>query len=104
MPATDKHFIGRDVPRKEGREKVTGQARYVDDITFPDILHGATVRSSVPRGIIREVQFGKGIPWDEFTIVTAKEIPGENYVALIVQDQPFLADTHVNHPEEPIVL
>jgi CO/xanthine dehydrogenase Mo-binding subunit len=104
MADTNKHFIGKDVPRKEGREKITGQARYVDDITFPDILHGATVRSSVARGIIREIQFNKTIPWGEFTIVTAKDIPGENCVALIVDDQPFLAAARVNHPEEPIVL
>src|SRR6185436_18052869 len=39
-----------------------------------------------------------------FTIVTAKDIPGENYVALILNDQPYLAAEVVNHPEEPIVL
>jgi len=37
-------------------------------------------------------------------IVTAKDIPGENYVALILNDQPYLADEVVNHPEEPILL
>ena len=42
-------LIGRSVPRKEALEKVTGRARYVDDLTFPEILHGATVRSPVPR-------------------------------------------------------
>ncbi len=31
------------------------------------------------------------IPWDEFTIVTAKDIPGANHVALLLEDQPFLA-------------
>src|SRR5438270_8163672 len=34
----------------------------------------------------------------------AKEIQGENYVALILNDQPYLADKVVNHLEEPIVL
>ena len=28
-------IIGTSVQRKEGREKVTGAARYVDDLTFP---------------------------------------------------------------------
>jgi len=37
------HYTGRPVPRKEGREKVTGRARYVGDITLPDMLFGATV-------------------------------------------------------------
>ena len=90
--------------RKEGREKVTGSARYVDDITFPDMLHGATVRSTVARGRITGIHFGEGIPWNEFTIVTAKDIPDKNCVALIIEDQPCLADGVVNHPEEPVVL
>ncbi|HLE63781.1 MAG TPA: molybdopterin cofactor-binding domain-containing protein, partial [Pyrinomonadaceae bacterium] len=41
---------------------------------------------------------------EEFVIVTSKDIPGENYVALILNDQPYLADSQVNHAEEPIVL
>ena len=65
-------WIGRSVPRKEGRAKVTGQARYVDDLSFPGMIHGVTVRSPVARGTIRDIRFGEGIPWDEFTIVTAR--------------------------------
>ena len=83
-----KTFIGKPVPRKEGREKVTGRARYVDDITMPGMLYGATLRSTVPRGRIREIKFDPRIPWDEFVIVTARDIPGANYVALILNDQP----------------
>src|SRR5437764_1041621 len=108
------HLVGKSIPRKEGRRKVTGQALYVDDLIFPDMLHGATVRSSIPRGRIKNISFDqppataggsdRNIPWDEFTIVTAKDIPGENYVALILNDQPYLAEEVVNHPEEPIVL
>jgi CO/xanthine dehydrogenase Mo-binding subunit len=98
------HPIGKPVPRKEGRKKVTGQALYVDDLTFPNMLHGATVRSPVARGRIKRIEFGGDIPWDEFTIVTAKDVPGANHVALILDDQPYLADEIVNHPEEPVVL
>jgi CO/xanthine dehydrogenase Mo-binding subunit len=98
------NLVGKPVPRKEGRKKVTGQALYIDDLTFPGMLHGVTVRSSVPRGRIKSISFAGDIPWDEFTVVTAKDIPGENYVALILNDQPYLADGVVNHPEEAIVL
>ncbi len=99
-----KRYIGQSVPRKEGREKVTGRARYVDDLTFPGMLYGATVRSQVARGRIRGIHFEGSVPWDEFTIVTARDIPGKNCVALILEDQPYLAAEKVNHPEEPIVL
>jgi CO/xanthine dehydrogenase Mo-binding subunit len=97
-------IVGRPVPRKEGRDKVMGRARYIDDLHFPEMLYGATVRSTLARGRIRKISFEGDIPWDEFTIVTAKDIPGENCVALILFDQPYLADEFVNHPEEPVLL
>lgn len=98
------NWIGRSVARKEGPAKVTGQAKYIDDITMPGMLHGVTVRSAVPCGKIRGIVFEDGIPWQELVIVTAKDIPGKNCIAAIVEDQPCLADAEVNHPEEPIVL
>lgn len=96
--------IGKSVPRKEGREKVTGSARYVDDLAFRGMVHGTTVRSPVARAKILAVHFEEGIPWNEFTIVTAKDIPGKNCVALLIEDQPCLADQIVNHPEEAVAL
>ena len=97
-------LIGAAVPRKEGLEKVTGKARYTADLDFPGALYGVTVRSPAPHGSIHTITFGEGIPWDEFTVVTAKDIPGVNCVALIVDDQPCLAGGVVNHCEEPILL
>ena len=102
--AMENRQIGKSVPRKEGREKVTGSARYVDDLTFPEMIHGVTVRSLAARGKILGIRFGDGIPWNEFTIVTAKDIPGKNCIALLIEDQPCLADKFVNHPEEAILL
>lgn len=97
-------IIGKSVPRQEGRDKVTGRSQYVDDMVLPDMLFGATVRSRIPRGRIKQITFGAGITWDEFVIVSAKDIPGKNCIALIGDDQPCLASEFVNHPEEPILL
>ena len=96
--------IGKSVPRKEGREKVTGRAKYVDDLKFPGMIFGVTVRSPAARGRILGIHFEPGIPWEEFTVVTAKDIPGKNCIALLIDDQPCLAAEFVNHPEEPVVL
>lgn len=97
-------IVGTSVPRKEGPAKVCGTARYIDDLSMPGMIFGATVRSSIPRGRIREIHFSADIPWKEFVIVSAHDIPGKNQIALIYDDQPCLADTLVNHPEEPILL
>jgi CO/xanthine dehydrogenase Mo-binding subunit len=97
-------IVGVSVPRKEGRDKVTGQAQYVDDMVLPNMLYGATVRSEIPRGRIKQITFGPGIAWEDFVMVSAKDIPGKNCVALIADDQPCLAEEYINHPEEPILL
>jgi CO/xanthine dehydrogenase Mo-binding subunit len=98
------HIVGASVPRKEGWDKVTGAARYVDDMVLPGMIYGATVRSTIPRGKIKKITFGLGVPWNEYIIVSAKDIPGKNCIALILDDQPCLASDSVNHPEEPILL
>ncbi len=96
--------IGVSALRKEGYSKLTGAAKYIDDMQPEGSLYGTTVRSHVPRGVIKDIRFEGDIPWDEFVVVTAKDIPGENHVLLINSDQPYLAETHVNHREEAIVL
>jgi CO/xanthine dehydrogenase Mo-binding subunit len=101
---TAEHIIGRSVARKDGRDKVTGAARYIDDMTLPGMLYGATIRSQTPRGMIKNISFGRTVDWSEFVIVTAQDIPGNNCIALIGEDQPCLADGKINHPEEPILL
>ena len=100
----ERYIVGRSVPRKEGWDKVTGAARYVDDIALPAMLYGATVRSSVARGKIKKLSFDPAVAWDQFTLVTAKDIPGKNCISLISDDQPCLASASVNHAEEPILL
>ena len=102
-PATTR-VVGTPQLRKEGLAKVTGRAQYVDDLTRPGLWYGATVRSSIPRGRILAIHYDPAIDWSEFVLVTAADIPGHNHIQLIFADQPCLADTVVNHPEEPIVL
>ena len=97
-------IVGTSVRRKEGPGKVSGKAVYVDDLQYPDMLYGATLRSQIARGRILAIHFGSGIPWDEFTIVSAADIPGKNCIILITDDQPCLVDQYINHPEEPILL
>src|SRR5579864_7407657 len=97
-------IVGNSVPRKEGRDKVTGKSQYVDDMVLPNMLFGATVRSKIPRGRIRKIRFAPGVDWNEFVIVSAKDIPGKNCISLIGDDQPCLANEFINHPEEPVLL
>jgi CO/xanthine dehydrogenase Mo-binding subunit len=94
--------VGTSVPRKDGIGKATGMARYADDLVFPDMLYGRTIRSTIARGRITSVR----LDFDPagFTVVDYRDVPGRNVCDLIEQDQPFLAERDVRHVAEPIVL
>jgi CO/xanthine dehydrogenase Mo-binding subunit len=93
--------VGSNVRRKDGDAKVIGAAKYIDDLSFPGMLYGATIRSTMPRGRIAARQVS--LPSD-FIVADHRDIPGNNYVALIETDQPCLAVDDVKHVAEPILL
>ena len=88
--------------RKDGLEKVTGAAKYIDDLSFPGLLYARTIRSTIPSGGIA----GVALDFDTagFTIVDHRDIPGRNIVALIDDDQPCLAERTVRHVAEPVLV
>jgi CO/xanthine dehydrogenase Mo-binding subunit len=94
--------VGTSVARKDGIGKATGSARYADDLVFPGMLHGRTIRSTVPRGRIKSIRLD--FDTNGFTIVDYRDVPAKNAVDLMSQDQPFLAEKEVRHMAEPILL
>jgi CO/xanthine dehydrogenase Mo-binding subunit len=101
---TTTRVVGAPVLRQEGIAKLLGGAQYVDDIEREGMWYGATVRSTIPRGLIRSIKYDSSVDWSEFSIVTAADIPGDNHIQLILADQPCLADGMVNHCDEAIIL
>src|SRR5260221_6068908 len=96
--------VGKSPPRKDGADKVTGRARYLADLSFEGQIYGRTVRSPVPHGRIRGIVWDPLFDWSDVVRVTAADIPGENVVHLIEDDQPMLAADVVRHREEPMAL
>jgi CO/xanthine dehydrogenase Mo-binding subunit len=94
--------VGNSVARKDGIGKATGAARYADDIVFPGMLHGRTIRSTIPRGTIKSIRLD--FDTTGFTVVDYRDVPATNAVDLIAQDQPFLVEREVRHMAEPILL
>jgi CO/xanthine dehydrogenase Mo-binding subunit len=44
--------IGKDVPKRDGAEKVTGRTRYLHDLALPRLAHGKILRSRHPHARI----------------------------------------------------
>jgi CO/xanthine dehydrogenase Mo-binding subunit len=96
--------VGQNVLRKEGREKLTGAARYVDDIAIDNLLYAKTIRARIARGRIKSIAFDADYDWSQTVIADYRDIPGQNFVALIENDQPLLVESEIRHYDEPILL
>ncbi|MGE0863191.1 MAG: xanthine dehydrogenase family protein molybdopterin-binding subunit [Vicinamibacterales bacterium] len=93
--------VGASVRRKDGDAKVTGRAKYIDDLAFPGMLFGATIRSTIPRGEIVNTHLDLS---PGFIVADHRDIPGQNHVALIDPDQPCLSEGEIRHVAEPVLL
>ncbi len=97
-------FVGTNVPRTDGASKVTGRAAYVDDLPpEPGELFGATVRSPVPRALLRGITLDPSFDWSDVTVVRAEDL-AVNAVLCIASEQPILASDRISHAYEPVVL
>lgn len=101
-------IVGQSVKRRDGIAHVTGQTRYVDDISYPGMLWLKMVRAPVHRGILRKIDTSKAeaVP-GVHAVVTAKDVPNNWYTILCLigvgpNDEPVLADTEIMWRGEPI--
>ena len=101
--------LGARVKRLEDPTFLTGQARYLDDIRLPGLLHAAFVRSSMPHARLRSVDVDAARAVDGVVAVfTAADLPGivdpidypvaPGFVG--PASYPALADRKVRVPEQ----
>lgn len=55
MPERQLKFVGQNVPRVDGIEKVTGKAKYACDLVVPGMLYGKILRSSYPHARVARI-------------------------------------------------
>ncbi len=90
--------------RREGPAKLTGLAKYTDDLVFPGAWYGTTIRSTEPHARLLGVELDPAFDWSRVVVLTAKDIPGVNVVASIQEDQPALVIDEIRHHAEPVAL
>jgi CO/xanthine dehydrogenase Mo-binding subunit len=92
--------------RREGPTKLTGLAKYADDLVFPGAWYGATIRSTEPHARLLAIDLDEAFDWSQVVVVTATDIPGDNVVTLIRDDQPILVPVggEIRHQAEALCL
>ena len=101
-------YLGRPIPRVDGRAKVTGAAEYVGDLHVPGMLHAAVVRSPVAHGHLGGVDTTAALAVQGVRRVL---IAGDlaplvkvNRYGPVVRDCPLLADDRVRYEGEPVAI
>lgn len=97
--------VGQSPQRPDGIPKVLGEFAYASDLTAPDMLYGATLRSPHPRALIKRIDPGPALALPGVrAVLTHRDLPGRECYGLIVQDCPVLAAGQVRHHGEPVAI
>jgi 4-hydroxybenzoyl-CoA reductase subunit alpha len=90
--------------RIDGRERILGRARYVDDLTLPRMAHGKLVRSphAHARIIAIDLREALSIP-GVLGAMTGEELPRKYGPIPVAQDETALAIGKVRYAGEPVV-
>ncbi|HTU73834.1 MAG TPA: xanthine dehydrogenase family protein molybdopterin-binding subunit [Trebonia sp.] len=77
-------YVGRDVPRVEGSQKVTGSAGYSGDIALPDLAYAEIVVATVATGQITSIDTTAAERADGVvTVLTHRDMPRISRVPLV---------------------
>jgi CO/xanthine dehydrogenase Mo-binding subunit len=94
--------VGRSVPRLEGRDKLTGRAVYVDDMTRPRMLHAALVLAAHAHARIGSIDISAALALPGVrAVLTGDDFP--HRYGPFVQDEVVLARKVVRYFGEPVV-
>lgn len=91
IDAQSLHVVGKLQPRPDAIAKVTGAARFTDDLDFAGMLHARVKRAGVPHAILKAIDVEKarrllGV----VAVLTAADLPGDTYHGLVIPDWPVL--------------
>lgn len=87
----DSRASGTSLPRPDAASKVTGVAKYTDDLSFDNMLYARVLRAGAPHAILRtlDVRQAQTLPGVHI-VFTAEDLPGDKYHGLVSSDWPIL--------------
>ena len=101
----DLAVVGKSKPRIDAYDKVSGKLKYLGDVDYPGILHGAVLRSPYPHALITKIDVSRAeaLP-GVVAVMTAKDIPGRNGFGAITPDQPVICGGKVRFVGDGVAL
>jgi len=93
-------YVGRSVPRVDGIEKVTGQAKFLGDLVVPGMLQGKILRSSYPHARILFIDTSKAEALPGVAAVLTAADLGDRVPTY--NGRPVIAANRVRYVGEPM--
>lgn len=95
--------VGARLPRLETREKVTGRARYSDDMFPQDVIHGAIITSPYPHAKILgyDISQAQAVPGVR-AVITGDDVGQTHRGGPFVKDEHAIAKGKVLYVGEPV--
>jgi xanthine dehydrogenase molybdenum-binding subunit len=99
------HVVGEAKPRADAVAKVTGAAIYADDVNFPGMLWGATLRAMIPHALIKNIDTSraKALPGVQ-AVLTHEDVPGRKNHGLVTIDWPVLCYDKVRYVGDAVAI
>ena len=83
--------VGTLQARPDAVEKVTGSAKFSDDLHFEGMLQAVVKRAGVPHAILRKIDISKAKALPGVAcVLTAADVPGEKTHGLVIYDWPVM--------------
>ena len=85
--------IGKSFPKYQAYERALGRSPFVDDLSFPGMLHGVLRFSDHPRARVLALDTSEAEKMEGVVrVFTAADIPGQRHQGLIVPDWPMMVE------------
>ena len=94
--------IGESVQRIDAREKVTGAAKFADDLQFgPGLLYARIKRSPHPHALIKKIDVSRALALPGVkAVATGADTPG--FIGLYLQDRHIFCTDRVRYVGDPV--
>ncbi len=98
-------YVGKRIPRVDGISKASGEAVYGADFYLKGTYVLKALRSPYPHAYIHRIDESEALRAEGvLTVLTWKDIPGENLSGEVKRDQPILAEGKARYVGEPIAV
>src|SRR5712692_4677403 len=95
--------VGKSLPKPDAMGKVSGQARFADDLMLPRMLFARILRSPLPHARIRQVDASRArVMPGVHAVLTGEDLPIKYGILPVSQDEEALCSEKVRYVGDPV--